>query len=165
MGIRRSSHKTVPWWIDGLTEKRVQSEQTQLHRAMRLGLNIQIEQVKANYKKYKAEYVKEIRRSKMASWQEFVTTKGNDDPWGIVYKILRNKTRNDFNSLHALEEGSEYTLTWRDAAIKLLNKMVPVNDKVDDADKRKIKDEVNSYTNYNLEPLISEEEVELAVKR
>jgi len=167
LGIRRPSCRTVPWWNDGLTmlRKRVQSERTQLHRARRLDLSTQTEQAKANYKKWRAEYTKEIRRSKIVSWQDFVTTKGNDDPWGIVYKILRNKTRHDFNSLHALEEGNEYTLTWRDTAIKLLDKMVPVNEEMDDADKRKTRDKVNNYKNCNLEPFISEEKVDSAIKR
>jgi len=101
----------------------------------------------------------------MISWRDFVTTKGNDDSWGIVYKILKNKTRHDINSLHALEEENGYTLTWRDMVMKLLNKMVPVNDEVNDADKRKIKEEVNNYANCNLESLISEDKVDSAIKR
>jgi len=100
----------------------------------------------------------------MTSWRDFVTVKGNADLWGIVYKILRNKTRHDFNSLHALEEGNEHTVTWKDTAMKLMNKMVPVDDDLDDADRRIIKDEIKVYLNYNLEPLISEE-IDSAIKR
>jgi len=101
----------------------------------------------------------------MISWRDFVTVKGNADPWEIVYMILRNKTRHDFNSLHALEEGNEHTLTWKDTATKLMNKMVPVDDELDDADGRIIKDEMKVYLNYNLEPLISEDEIDSAIKR
>jgi len=82
-----------------------------------------------------------------------------------IGKVLRNKTRHDFNSLHALKEGNEHTVTWKDIAMKLMNKMVPVDDNLDDADRRIIKDEIKAYLNYNLEPLISEDEIDSAIKR
>jgi len=47
--------------------------------------------------------------------------------------------------------------------MKLLDKMVPVNDEVD-VDK-KIKEEINNYANCNLESLISEDKVDSAIKR
>jgi len=92
-----------------------------------LGLVDVLEQAKNTHKNNRREYVKQIRLSKMQAWRKFVTEKGNEDPWGLVYKILRNKTRNDFNSLHAIKEGNESTLTWKETATSLLNKMVPDN--------------------------------------
>jgi len=94
-----------------------------------------------------------------------VTTKGNTDPWGLVYKILRNKTLRDFNSLHSLEEGNGHTMTWKDTAVKLMDKMVPVDDNLDNADRRIIKNEIKAYLNYNMEPLISEDKVDSAIKK
>jgi len=111
------------------------------------------------------EYISEIRRSKMTSWRDFVSIKGNAHPWELVYEILRNKIRHDFNSLHALEERNGHTVTWKDTATKLMNKMVPVDDNLDDADRRITKDEIKAYLNYNLEPLISEDEVDSTIKK
>jgi len=55
-------------------------------------------------------------------------------------------------------------LTWRDTPARLLTKMVPDNEKMNDKDKTVV-DEVNAYTNSNLESLISVEKVETALKR
>jgi len=128
-----------------------------------LGLVDDLEQAKSRYIKLRADYVKQIRHSKIVAWKEFVTEKGNEDPWDIVYKILRNKTRNDFNSFHAITEGNDSTLTWKETATRL-NKMVPDNEDINDRDKKKM-EEVESYSNANLKPLISMEEVETALKR
>lgn len=166
IGIRRYRARTVPWWNDKLTalRKKVQAARSQLNRVRRLSLN-DLEQAKNRHKKYRAEYVKEIRKSKMQSWQRFITEKGNEDPWGIVYKILRNKIRNDFNTFHSIGEGNDSTVTWRDTAGKLLDKMVPTDDNVTDTDRHNTENEIKNYVNYNLEPLISVEEIEIAIKR
>jgi len=63
-----------------------------------LGLVDDLEQVKSRHRKLRAEYVKQIRHSKIVAWKKFVTEKGNEDPWGLVYKILRKKIRNDLNT-------------------------------------------------------------------
>lgn len=130
-GIRRCRDRAVSWWSEKLTilRKKVQTARAQVSRARRLGLFMDLEQTKNKHRRYRAEYVKEIKYSKMSSWRDFVTEKGNADPWGIVYKILRNKTRNDFNTFHAIEEGMESTTTWRDTVNKLLDKMVPTEKK------------------------------------
>jgi len=91
----------------------------------------------------------------MASWRNFVTVKGNEDPWGIVYKILRNKIRSDFNTFHAVGDGDAATITWRDTVLRLLDQMVPTNLEHDDANMRIILNKIDNYSNSNLEPLIS----------
>jgi len=101
----------------------------------------------------------------MTSWQNFVTAKGNEDPWGIVYKILRNKIRNDFKTFHAVGDGDASTITWRETAMRLLDHMVPTDSENDDANMRIIVNKVDSYSNSNLELLISGEEIDSAIKR
>jgi len=117
-----------------------------------LGLVNDLEQAKNRHRKHRVEYVKQIKHSKILAWKKFVIEKGNEDLWGIVYKILRNKTRNDFNTFHAIREGNDSTLTWKETATRLLNKMVPNNDEINNRDKN-IMDEVDAYTNANLELL------------
>jgi len=117
------------------------------------------------YKKTRADYIREIRRCKITSWQNFVTAKGNEDPWGIVYRILKNKIRSDFNTFHSVREGEASTLTWSDTARRLLDKMIPTNIETDYADARSIIEKINGYSSANMEPLITEEEAEEAVKK
>jgi len=54
-------------------------------------------------------------------------------------------------------------MTWKETATRLLNKMVPDAEERNNRDKN-VMDEVDAYTNANLEPLISTEEVEMALK-
>jgi len=166
-GTKRTLCRSVPWWNARLSElrRKTQSARRQLGRNRRLGNTDEINQARNIYKKIRAEYVKEIRRSKMSSWQNLVTVKGNEDPWGIVYKILKNKIRSDFNTFHAVGDGDASTITWRDTAMRLLDRMVPTDSEHDDANMRIIVNRVDNYSNFNLEPLISEEEVDSAIKR
>jgi len=142
IGTRKYRAKTVPWWNDNLTKLRreVQKARAQLSRARRLNLITDLEQAKNRHKKYRAQYVKLIRQSKLLSWKGFVTEKENTDPWGLLYKILRNKTRNDYNTFHAIKEGGDSTLTWCETAAKLLTKMVPDKAKINEEDKSVIKE-------------------------
>jgi len=145
--------------------KRTQLARRQLGRTRRLRLTDEINQASNLYKKARADYVKEIRKSKMESWRNLVTTKGNHDPWGIVYRILRNKIRNDYNMFHAVREGDVSTLTWRDTATRLLKQMVPTNIENDDAITQTTVNIINAYSNFNLEPLITEDEVDAAIMK
>jgi len=167
LGTKRTFCRSVPWWSAKLSKlrRRTQSARKQLGRFRRLGLTEEIIQARNIYKKCRTEYVREIRLSKMSSWQSFVTAKGNEDPWGIVYKILRNKIRNDFNTFHAVREEDVSTVTWRDTATRLLDQMVPTDTEHDEANMRIIANRIDNYSNYNLEPLISEEEVDSAIRR
>jgi len=94
-----------------------------------------------------------------------VTTKGNADPWGLAYKILRNKVKNDFNTFHSVKEGDASTFTWRDTATRLLVKMVPTDEITDDADMQNVEKTIRNYSNANLEPLVTEEETETAIQK
>jgi len=167
LGTKKRHSKSVPWWNDTLSALRrnVQSARKQLSRVRRLGLADELDKALHQYKKLRTKYVREIKLSKLRSWKDFVTTRGNADPWGIVYKILRNKIRNDFNTFHSVGEGDASTLTWRDTAMKILDKLVPTNEGDDDPEMRKTEEKINNYFNVNLEPLITEEEVETAIKR
>jgi len=165
IGVRRIRGKVVPWWNKELTvlRRKVQVARAQMSRARRLDLVGNLKQTIIRHKEYRREYVKQLRLSKTLVWRKFVTDKGNEDPWGLVYKILRNKTRNDFNTFHAIKEGNESILTWKETAKSLINK-IPNNDDINNRD-RKVMHEVDNYTNANLEPLISIEETEKALKR
>jgi len=94
-----------------MLKRKVQNARAQLNRARRLRLVDYLEHAKSKHKKHRAEYVKQIRYSKTLIWQKFFTEKGDADLQGLVYKILRNKTCNNFNTFHAIREGSETILT------------------------------------------------------
>jgi len=82
----------VPWWSEGFAlRKKVQTARKRLGRIRRMNITEELVQALYQYKRYRSEYIREIRHCKITSWKNFVIIKGNADPWGLVYKILRNK--------------------------------------------------------------------------
>jgi len=64
-----------------------------------------------------------------------------------------------------MKEGNTFTLTWRDTAVRLLDKMVPTDLEFDDADMQSIEKKVSSYSNANLVSLVTGEEIKAVIKR
>lgn len=95
--IPRKKHgiKTVPWWNNEIANlrKNTKMAKRQLTRARKMNIIDSIQICEEAYRKSRNKYVSLIRKSKKESWKEFVTTKGNKNPWSIVYKIVREKIR------------------------------------------------------------------------
>ena len=107
-----------------------------------------------------------IRKCKQETWQQFVEVEGNRDPWGIVYKIVREK----FGKLTLwtalrLPDGSKTTCL--DGTIEaLLRKCVPEDNATEMSEENlALKQSVEGYTNMNLEPMISFNEIKLALSK
>ena len=85
------TNRTVAWWNPELTDlrKKVTSAKKQLLRAQKLHLQEVMADYTETYKSLRNQYVTRIRKCKKETWQEFV--EGNKDPWGIAYKIVREK--------------------------------------------------------------------------
>lgn len=112
------------------------------------------------YKETRNMYVTEIRRRKRATWEEFVTKEGNKDPWGIIYKIIREKLNKStyLNSL-ILGDGTR-TKDLEETAKELMRKCVPIEDQADDCDEHlQIREKIKTYKNHNLENEITQEEI------
>ncbi|CAL1672731.1 unnamed protein product [Lasius platythorax] len=89
--------KAVPWWSSDLTVLRRQTMKAreELGRIRKENKADQKLNAITTYRDLRNKYKNEIRNCKLKTWQNFVAEIGNTDPWGIVYKILRNKIRNN----------------------------------------------------------------------
>ena len=148
--------KKIPWWSEELTllRRRV----TQARKSARLTRRQFGECETTNrkireYKDLRNRYTDLVRSSKRKCWEDFVATEGNNNPWGLVYKIIAKKFRPG-----TIFHGVDGVTMWEDLASKMMEKMVPTHTATPTTT-------VIEYQNYNLENEISLEEIDIAVKK
>jgi hypothetical protein len=76
----------------------------------------------------KDKYKRELTKTREKSWVKFVENDLAPNPWGVVYKIATEKFRKR-GPMAAFQEGDEVTLTPKQAAGYLVNKLLPDDDK------------------------------------
>ena len=163
---RKMTERTVPWWNSQLTNfrKKVMAAKKQLLRAKRLHLADVISEYVNTYRRLRNLYVSNIKKLKLEAWQRFVEEEGNKDPWGIVYKIVKEKTGKPiiWTALR-LSDGSKTTCL-DDTIEALLDKCVPKDEITQlNVNCRSIKQRVDGYKNMNMEPIISYKEINMAI--
>ena len=123
------------------------SAKKQLLRAKRLHLADIIDRYANTYKKLKNVYMSNIKKYKKETWQQFVEVKGNRDPWGIGYKIVKEKIgKPTIWTALRLSDGSK-TNCLDDIIEALLRKCVPENNIIELSKKsRVLKQRVEGYT-------------------
>lgn len=50
-----------------------------------------INEAKEIYRILRKSYFDSVKKAKSNDWHRFVEENGNEDPWGIVYKLISNK--------------------------------------------------------------------------
>lgn len=95
--LYKSNRITPRWWsreLDELRQEKTQKER-KLQKARKkygpeheftLGLRLE-------FSRSRTKYVNALRYHKKRSWLELVKTSSDEDPWGIVYKILMGKMK------------------------------------------------------------------------
>ncbi|KAL6416642.1 hypothetical protein ACFW04_013282 [Cataglyphis niger] len=102
MPRKRRFRKSNPWWTMELT----------------------ILKKRLKYRFSLREYSREVRKAKLASWRKFVTSHGNSEPWGFVYKHQAEKLRVE-GVLSTLRCGEYSTKTLEETAGYLLDAHTP----------------------------------------
>lgn len=70
-------------------------------------------------------YVSEIKKARKDFWQKFVNLEANKDPWGIPYKIVRDKIRKAEVITSLTKEDGSVTESLDETMQALLSKCVP----------------------------------------
>lgn len=107
--------------------KKVTLAKKQLLQSRRLQLVDLIDNYTETYRELRNSYISKIKRCKRESWQNFVNTERNKDPWGIVYKIVRDKFQKPSFSALKLPDGQR-TISIGATVEALLNKCAPAVD-------------------------------------
>lgn len=162
---RKVSDRAVPWWSRELTDmrKEVTMAKKQLIRARKLHLTEVLSDYTEMYKKLRNRYVMKIRNAKKETWQEFVRVEGNKDPWGIVYRIVREKfNKQSFWTALKLPDG-RITTSIDETVQALLTKCVPKEDGMESEESEEMKKKIRLYKNQNLERPITFEEIKTII--
>lgn len=75
------------------------------------------------------EYKKKVKEAKLRSWQRFVTSLGNKEPWSFVYRQQADKLRVK-KVINTLRKREYFTKTVEKTARCLLNVHIPDNQEI-----------------------------------
>lgn len=115
--------RSVPWWTAHLTSLKKRCNRMR-RRLQRLRDPDARDNLRRRYAQLRRLYSRSVYRAKTSSWRTFVTELGNQDPYGIVYKIIRRR-------LAVVEVMADFryqgghTLTWGASASFLLQALIP----------------------------------------
>lgn len=162
---------SVPWWSQDLTTARTETAQAR-KRMQRLrdgNGHIAWENAKAIYRITRNRYTALIRKEKKESWQKLVGEKGNQDPWGIVYKIMHNKIIMDecFCSMNIPGIGNVpgvENVTWEESVKMVLDKLMPEDNRQEEERVQQlIRNDNENYRNENIIEPFSHREIHNAI--
>lgn len=165
---KRKSNKSTPWWNDDLAQLRREYNRAKraLTRARRMNIVEETEISKKRYVLHRNKYTAEIKKAKKESWTNFVNLEANKDPWSIPYKIVRDKIKKTEVLTTLTKEDGSITNNFEETIEALLNKCVPPDNLLLENDNhKKIRDNINSYRNSNIEREFSVEEIGRAIKK
>lgn len=165
---KRAITKSVPWWDENLLNlrKKMLKAKKELKRARKLQIVEHLADLINKWKTAKNKYARQIRINKCESWKDFVTKEGNEEPWGLVHKIARDKIVSP-ELWHAIGRANgSFTMGWEETMVELIQKAVPRDDKTDETDEhRSMRKAAIEYGNSNLEDRIGLEEISEAINK
>lgn len=130
MPRKRKFRKSNPWWTQRLTS--IKKKVVRYRRAFQEGwvetLRVTL---KLKYRLCLREYRQEVKKAKLTSWRKFVTSNGNLEPWGFVYKQQACKLRVE-GVLSTLRCGEYSTKTLEETASYLLDAHIPDDREIED---------------------------------
>lgn len=111
------------WWTEELTElkRALKRARNVRERLRRKGRDLREATASVNLKV--REYRNAILKTKKDNWKEFVRDNGNEEPWGVVYKICKGKYKS--RTIGPLLVEGRYTEGWSRAVEVLLAKFFP----------------------------------------
>ena len=122
--LRKWHNRSKPWWTGELTELKRAS-----HRARRKFQMTRDPTTRGIYeeewKTLRRVYKKKVANVKNSTWRQFVTKKGNDEPWGVATKAALGKLRSEEAVSSLVLADGEQTESWRSTAEALLRALVP----------------------------------------
>lgn len=163
MPRKRKFRKSNPWWTNLLTS--LKKGVYRNRRALQGERDVSVRPaMKLIYRDSLREYSRAVKRAKTASWRKFVTSHGNSEPWGFVYKHQAGKLRAE-GVLSTLRRGDDSTKSLEETASYLLQAHTP--DDREDEDtlaQRGIREGSRSEPSTSDAPVFKGEEMVAAVK-
>lgn len=159
--------RKVPWWSQMIEEKRraVNKSKRKIKVYKRQNRELERKQEESKFKILIKEYKNEIRKSKIESWKNFVTEVAEKDVWGTAYKLTTGKLKRP-ETYHTIRKDTTYTTDWMSSVEEILKSLAPEDLKQKENIKHEnMIEQCNSYTNSNMEPQISIQEINESIKK
>ena len=172
MPQKRRFRVSNPWWTKALTKlkrktygkRRTYQRELISQERRKKGGDILIKRLREPYKASKHLYSKTIKSAKRESWRNFVTSHGNKEPWGFVYKHSANKLKIE-RVISILRRDGNFTLNVQKTANYLLETHVPEDQIEDDTrSQREIREGARRLPEAPDAPKITDEEVKSLVR-
>lgn len=117
---RRAVRKLV-WWTEELDRKKKRVRKCRrAYQCARRNDKECVDDKKNEYRQALRNYKTEIFRVKDVNWKRFVSTMGNKEPWGDVYKICMGKYAGE--RLCGIRIGDRVTDTWKESVDALMER-------------------------------------------
>lgn len=130
---RRLFPRSKPWWRPALNRLRAAKDVARRRfqrekkgRPPGVGPSAAERALYSEYSAARRLYTRTVRSCKRQDWREFVTEKGNSDPYGLVYRMARGKVGVD-RALSAIGGPAEGGTYWGETASRLLDALVPTD--------------------------------------
>lgn len=163
MPRKKQFRKSNPWWTLGLTNLKKAAYRNR-RRYLRERDHLARQESFIAFKLSLRVYRKEVRRCKVASWRDFVSKFGNEEPWGLVYKIQTDKLTVG-KVLSTLRQGECSTMSLEETAKCFLDVHVPDDREAEDSlEQREIRNSARFAPDTVDAPIITEKEVADIVK-
>lgn len=125
--------KPVPWWIRDLNEKRRRLRVAR-RQFQRCGPGPLRDRLQMEFQIIRGDYIGAIRTSKKNSWEAFVKSTSNKNPYGFAYKLGASKLRLT-NIMTNLKTGERnFTATTEETMERMLQVLMPLEVRGDEAD-------------------------------
>lgn len=164
---KKQVERNTKWWNREIAEmrKKVNLSRKNVQKYKKLNIVDMEMREKHNYTKIKNKYNCLIRKAKTESWENFVTEVGNRDPWGAVYKLTTGKIKNQ-DVFHTIKTEGTYTTEWKSTIKEIIKKLVPEDEiNIETHLHKNIKKSCREYKNHNIEPPLSIQEIDEAIKK
>lgn len=154
------SSKRASWWSNELTLGK--KKLIHLRKAFQTERDPILRQSKqVEYKSWRNQYMRLVRTNKGESFRNLVSTVGNKDPWGFVYKYQTGKAGHR-RFLGTVTSGESEATSWTSSSSALLNALLP-DDTEDTAEQAALREEVRLPLDTANDNMFTSEEAREAV--
>lgn len=124
MPRKKRFRKSNPWWTEQLTKLKKAAYRKRREYKNEPRDSLDRPRLKLEYQDSLRIYSRGVKVAKRASWRRFVTSNGNQEPWGLVYKLQADKLQVEkVLSTIRCEEG--FTMDMSKTASCLLQTHIP----------------------------------------
>lgn len=114
--------RSVPWWTPRLSQLK-----RHVYRLRRGFQRLRLPALRApayhRYRLARRDYTRAVKSAKHTSWRNFITNQGNQEPFGVAYRVLRQALSVDVvMSNLRLPHGT--SISWEDSALGLLSTLI-----------------------------------------